>query len=227
MDLSPNMAVLDAAPEPEYHRPMTDARDHWETVWSAKSPEEVSWFQPEPTTSLTLIDSLALHKNDPIVDVGGGASLLVDRLVERGYAQIAVVDISDAALDQAAKRLGAAGDDVTFVVADVRKWWLVLPGVFKLWHDRAVFHFLITDEDQQAYVKALENALAADGFVILATFALDGPEKCSGLPVVRHDAASLSDILGANFRLIEDRFEEHKTPGGTVQKFQWCVFQRV
>lgn len=206
---------------------MTDIRDHWEAVWSAKSPEEVSWFQPEPTTSLTLINSLALHKNDAIVDVGGGASLLVDRLVERGYVQVAVVDVSDAALDRAARRLGPAGDDVTFVVADIRKWWLVLPGVFKLWHDRAVFHFLITDEDQQAYVKVLENALAPGGFVVIATFAPDGPEKCSGLPVARHDAASLAAILGANFRLIEDRREEHKTPSGAVQKFQWCVFSRA
>lgn len=208
-------------------RDNNDARNHWEAVWSAKSPDAVSWFQPEPKTSLTLIDSLALHKDAPIVDVGGGASLLVDRLVGRGFTQVAVVDISDAALDQAAKRLGPAGDDVTFVVADVREWWLVLPGVFTLWHDRAVFHFLTAEEDQKAYVKVLENALTPDGFVIIATFAPDGPEKCSGLPVARHDAASLSAVLGSGFRLIEDRREEHKTPDGNVQKFQWCVFQRV
>ncbi|OAN52450.1 class I SAM-dependent methyltransferase [Magnetospirillum moscoviense] len=203
-----------------------ERKDHWQKVWSTKQADEVSWFQPEPTLSMELIERQALRKDAGIIDIGGGASLLVDRLIERGWHHVAVLDISQAALDQAAERLGPAGDDVTWIEADILEWRPV-PGLFELWHDRAVFHFLTRPEDQKAYRRILMTALVPGGTVILATFAPDGPEKCSGLPVARHDIESLARVLGADFELIETRREDHVTPSGKTQSFTWGVFRRV
>lgn len=203
-----------------------ERRTHWETVWTTKEHESVSWFQPEPTTSLALIAKAGLRKDAGIVDIGGGASHLVDRLLERGYRHLAVLDVSEAALTQSAERLGEMGDDVSWIASDILEWRPV-PGLFELWHDRAVFHFLNRDEEQKAYRNILMTALVPGGWAVLGTFAPDGPEKCSGLPVSRHDAASLARILGADFELIEEMREDHVTPGGNVQKFCWSVFRRV
>ncbi|MGE5547035.1 MAG: class I SAM-dependent methyltransferase [Solirubrobacterales bacterium] len=200
-------------------------RAHWEGVWTTKQPEAVSWFQADPAMSLALIGDVGLRRDAAIIDVGGGASPLVDRLVDRGYVHVAVLDVSAAALAHAAERLGPLGEDVTWIESDVLAWKPV-PGLFDLWHDRAVLHFLTDPADQQAYVRVLETALAPEGTVILATFAPDGPEKCSGLPVARHDGASLTRLLGAGFVLVDERAEEHATPAGGIQKFRWCVFRR-
>lgn len=213
---------------PWYPAAMTetpDRRAHWQRVWTQKSPDAVSWFQPEPAMSVALIQSLSLRKDAGIVDIGGGASLLVDRLTGLGFVHVAVLDVSEAALGHAAERLGPAGDDVAWIASDVLTWQPV-PELFGLWHDRAVFHFLTDPDDRKTYVRVLETALAPDGAVILGTFAPDGPERCSGLPVARHDAASLSGILGPGFALVEERAEEHTTPGGSVQRFRWSVFRR-
>jgi trans-aconitate methyltransferase len=203
-----------------------DRRVHWQKVWTSKQPEAVSWFQPEPTTSLALIAKTDLRQDAGIVDIGGGASLLVDRLLEMNYAHVAVLDVSGAALEVAAERLGPLGDDVTWIESDILEWRPV-PGLFELWHDRAVFHFLTSPEEQKVYRKVMMTALVPGGWAIIGTFAPDGPEKCSGLPVAQHNAASLAHLLGPDFELIEEIREEHHTPGGSVQKFNWCVFRKV
>lgn len=203
-----------------------ERRTHWQEVWTSKQPETVSWFQPEPATSLALIAKAELRKDAGIVDIGGGASVLVDCLLEKGYVHVAVLDVSDAALTVAHERLGPLGDDVAWIESDVLEWRPV-PGLFELWHDRAVFHFLTRPEEQKAYRNVMMTALVPGGWAVIGTFAPDGPEKCSGLPVARHDAASVARILGPDFELIEEVREEHCTPGGKVQKFCWCLFRRV
>ena len=201
-------------------------QSHWQEVWTRKTPEEVSWFQDEPTISLAMIQAARLRRDAAIIDVGGGASTLVDRLTERGYVHVAVLDISDAALRHAAERLGSMGDDITWIESDVLTWNPV-PGLFDLWHDRAVFHFLTDEAGQQAYLAVMRKALGPDATVILACFAPDGPEKCSGLPVCRHDEASLAALLGDEFRLEDSRREVHVTPNGAEQRFVWCRFVRA
>ncbi|CAA7616866.1 class I SAM-dependent methyltransferase [Magnetospirillum sp. UT-4] len=203
-----------------------ERRSHWQEVWTSKAPEGVSWYQAEPAASLALIARAGLSRAAGIVDVGGGASLLVDRLLERGHSQVAVLDVSAAALDVAADRLGAMAEDVTWIESDVLEWRPV-PGLFELWHDRAVLHFLTRPEERKAYRKVMMAALVPGGWAVLGTFAPDGPEKCSGLPVMRHDAGTLSDLLGPDFDLVAEMREEHVTPNGGVQHFTWCLFRRI
>ncbi len=204
---------------------MSGAATHWQKVWTTKQPDEVSWYQDDPALSLDMIAAAGLRKDAAIIDVGGGACLLVDRLLERGYVHVAVLDIAGAALQVAAERLGPLGDDVTWIESGVLDWQPV-PGLFDVWHDRAVLHFLTDPADQARYVEVMTRALGPDATVILATFASDGPERCSGLPVCRHDAASLSALLGPGFRLVEEAQQDHVTPGGASQKFQWARFVR-
>lgn len=205
---------------------MSDAATHWQNVWTTKQPEEVSWHQDDPVLSLAMIRAASLRRDAAIIDVGGGASCLADRLLDLGYVHVAVLDISGAALQQAAERLGPLGDDVAWIESSVLDWRPV-PGLFGLWHDRAVLHFLTDPADQARYVAVMKAALGPEATVIIAAFAPDGPEKCSGLPVRRHDAASLSALLGPDFLLVEEMRQDHVTPGGKVQKFQWCRFLRV
>ena len=208
---------------------MTDAEHrhtHWQDVWTSKAFDKVSWFQDDPRQSLALIAGLSLRRAAGIIDVGGGRSPLAARLVEQGFANVAVLDIAEAALAQAHQELGALGDDITWICADVTRWRPV-PGLFQLWHDRAVLHFLTDAADQQAYVAALKTALAPDGHAVIATFAPDGPSQCSGLPVQRHDGASLAALLGADFVLEREVAETHRTPGGAEQRFRWCLFRRA
>src|SRR5258708_15634599 len=198
---------------------------HWENVYTTKGEKEVSWFQESPAPSLELIALAGLSADASIIDIGGGASRLVDALVERNVGQITVLDVSAAALDVAKQRLGDKAADVEWVVADVTSWQ---PSkTYDLWHDRAAFHFLVDPADQSAYVARLKKAVKAKGWAIIGTFALDGPEKCSGLPIVRYDAASLSAILGADFNLIDTRRHDHTTPWGAVQRFQFSTFRRA
>jgi trans-aconitate methyltransferase len=171
-----------------------------------------------------MIGAVAPAEDDEIVDVGGGASTLVDCLLERGFRRLTVVDISDAALDAARGRLGARAGEVNWVVGDVRG--LHLPRPVALWHDRAVFHFLTRKTDQDAYLSCLLENLRPGGHAILATFGPEGPEKCSGLPVERYDARKLSDRLGARFELLRSLEKIHATPSGAIQQFTYCLFRR-
>jgi 2-polyprenyl-3-methyl-5-hydroxy-6-metoxy-1,4-benzoquinol methylase len=198
--------------------------EHWEGVYSTKSEREVSWFQETPSLSLELIGSTGATQLSPIVDIGGGASRLVDALVDGGYEEVTVLDLSESALAAAKARLGASAAQVTWVVADVVGW--TPRQRYDVWHDRAAFHFLTDAADRTAYVACLREALRPGGHAIIATFALDGPERCSGLPVVRYDARSLGEVLGDAFSLVETRRHDHRTPMGSTQRFQFSLFRR-
>jgi trans-aconitate methyltransferase len=198
--------------------------EHWQKVWRDKTPEAVSWFQADPTPSLAMIDAAGVTPAASVVDVGGGASALVDRLLERGFADVTVLDIAEPALAHARARLGERAAQVAWVCADATAW---RPGRrFDLWHDRAVFHFLTELEQRRAYVAVLEQALVPGGQAVFATFAPDGPDRCSGLPVQRYDCPALAAALGPGFTLVEKRAQDHLTPAGSVQRFCWCRFRR-
>lgn len=202
----------------------SEPQDHWTKVYEEKSPSAVSWFQPEPAPSLHALDRLDTDPSSPFIDVGGGASNLVDALLDRGWQDITVLDIAASALEAAKRRLGEKGNVVHWEVADVTDWKPTRQ--YGVWHDRAVFHFLTAPEQRKAYRQTLEAGVAPNGLVIMATFALDGPEKCSGLPVQRYDSATLSAELGDNFRMVEAWREEHSTPWNATQSFNWCAFRR-
>ncbi len=202
-----------------------DRRKHWETVWETKREDEVSWFQPDAEVSLDLISRCGLGTDSRLIDVGGGASRLVDALLARGFERLTVLDLAEAALATARARLGDRGRSVRWLAADVTRF--TPDETYDLWHDRAVFHFLTDPEDRAAYVRALEQAVGGSGHVIVGTFALDGPERCSGLEIVRYDAASLALALGPSLRLVEERRHEHRTPGGKTQAFTFARFVRV
>lgn len=196
---------------------------HWENVYSAKGETEVSWFQKIPTVSLDLIKTSGVKPDATILDVGGGASRLVDVLLEEGFSAVTVLDLSEKALATAKARLQERAFGVKWIVADITTWNFT--ETYDLWHDRATFHFLIEPKDRAAYIERLTQAVRPHGHVIIATFALDGPERCSGLPIVRYDASSLSKALGRTFQLIETRASEHVTPTGGIQRFQFSRFK--
>ena len=202
-----------------------DRRAHWDSVYRTKREDEVSWFQASPTLSLDLIHAAGVERHASIIDVGGGASRLVDALSDEGFADLTVLDVSEQATETAKARLGARATGVTWIVADVTKW--EPEDSYDVWHDRAAFHFLTAPEDRAAYAQRLLRAVRPGGHVIIGTFALDGPERCSGLPVVRHDADSIGTVLGPSFELIETRRHDHQTPMGGSQKFQFSRFQRA
>jgi SAM-dependent methyltransferase len=205
---------------------MTDARsDHWDKVYREKPPERLSWHQDSPQASLDVLDRLGIGPAAAVIDIGGGISTLVDELLKRGWQDVSVLDISEAALANARQRLGARADQVKWHAADITAW--SPERQYDLWHDRAVFHFLTAPDQRAAYGAALRRALAPGGKLVIATFALDGPEKCSGLPVTRYDARALAAAFGPEFRLIESWTADHTTPWGDRQSFQWCVFDRV
>ena len=197
---------------------------HWENVYATKGEKEVSWFQENPAPSLELMALIGLSEDAAIIDIGGGASRLVDVLLARKFRRLTVLDLSGDALAAARERLGGGGADVKWVVADVTKWEPTQ--IYDLWHDRAAFHFLTDRADQSSYVDRLKKAVKVGGYVIIGTFALDGPERCSGLPIVRHDATTLGKILGSDFTLIDTRRHDHPTPWGAIQRFQFSTFQR-
>jgi len=201
------------------------AKDHWERVYEAKSPQGVSWYQAHADQSLRLIRQTGLPTSASIVDVGGGASTLVDDLLQAGYRHLTVLDLSRAALATAQARLGEEARHVTWLEADVTQ--ATLPAqAYDLWHDRAVFHFLTGERERAAYVAAVMHAVKPGGHVIVATFAEDGPLQCSGLPVVRYSPAGLHAEFGAPFTLLRHEREEHHTPAGAVQKFIYCYCRR-
>ena len=202
----------------------TSRQAHWENVYATKGENEVSWFQQSPAPSLELIVQVGAVSNSAIIDIGGGASRLVDHLVDQGFADVTVLDLSSAALETARARLGARAGRVHWLVADATIWEPVKR--YDIWHDRAAFHFLTDEKDRAAYIERLTRGLKAGGHAIIATFALDGPEKCSGLPVARYDAARLGQTLGPGFRLVHTRQHAHATPWDSRQHFQFSVFQR-
>lgn len=197
---------------------------HWQKVYTTKGEREVSWFQESPAVSLELLAKVGAVPNSAIVDIGGGASRLVDHLIERGFGDVTVLDLSEAALDAAKARLGDRAALVHWVVADVTTWEPAK--AYDIWHDRAAFHFLTDEHDRAAYVTRLVRGLGVGGHAIIATFAPDGPDRCSGLPVMRYDAASLAQILGGAFALVHTLRHEHATPWGSQQMFQFSVFRR-
>ena len=201
-----------------------DPRTHWDGVYTRKRDDEVSWFQRTPTVSLSWIRRLDLPADAPILDVGGGASRLVDHLLADGFRWLTVLDISEAGLAATRARLGAAAGRVDWRGADASDW--TPPHLYRVWHDRAVFHFLTDPGRRQGYLDSLHDGLAAGGSFIVGTFAPDGPERCSGLPVQRYSADDLAARLGDAWRLIATTREDHTTPGGSVQPFTWCHFQR-
>ncbi|MCI0674594.1 MAG: class I SAM-dependent methyltransferase [Phycisphaerales bacterium] len=200
-------------------------KEHWEAVYRTKSPVEMSWYQNRPVTSLGLIEAAEVGRNEPIIDVGGGASTLVDHLLDAGFTDVSVMDVSAAALEHAKRRLGDRAALVKWVEQDVTKF-KQSSGRFALWHDRAVFHFLVDVEDRKAYVQGMKGALKPGGQAIIATFALDGPAKCSGLNVARYGAAQIAAELGDAFELIDAIDETHMTPWNAPQRFCYFRFRR-
>jgi len=202
-----------------------DRRAHWQRVYSTKAEDHVSWFEAAPSVSLRMMEAAGLSDETCVLDVGGGDSHLVDALTARGLDCLAVLDVSEAALARAQARLGDAAAVATWIVADVTGDWSLKP--MDIWHDRAVFHFLTEPADRARYFVHLRQTLKLAGTAIIATFALDGPDKCSGLPVARYSPASLAAELGEGFRLVEAVPHQHQTPWGEAQSFQYSRFVRV
>lgn len=201
-----------------------ELRAHWDEVYSTREETEVSWYQEEPALSLELIRAASVGPGTRVIDVGGGASVLVDRLLDLGYRSPAVLDLSPAALERAKARLGEAAGRVHWIVGDLTR--LPEVGTFDIWHDRAVFHFLTSAADREAYRALVERSLPLGGHLILATFSPEGPDHCSGLPVCRYDAASLAHEVGPSFTLVRSMEERHTTPWGAAQPFVYGLFRR-
>ncbi len=201
-------------------------KEHWEKVYSTKASDDVSWYQVHAEESLRLIHGTGAKKSAAIIDVGGGASTLVDDLMSEGYSNLTVLDLSSAALLAAKSRLGPAASKVNWIEASILD--AVLPRhAFDIWHDRAVFHFLTSSEERHAYVEAVLKAVKPGGHVIVATFAEDGPDKCSGLPVMRYNAQGLHAEFGSPFKLLKHEEEAHHTPAGKIQKFIYCYCRKI
>lgn len=200
-------------------------QEHWNQVYQTKGTQDVSWYQRRPDLSLALIAASSVSKDAGIIDVGGGASTLVDFLLDDGFTRLAVLDLSGAALAHSRSRLGARAGAVEWFEADVTSFQP--PHRFGLWHDRAVLHFLTAADDRRGYVAALQRTLLPGGVAVISTFALDGPPKCSGLEVMRYDESSIQAELGAEFQLQEVRRETHITPWQSEQRFIYFRFQRV
>jgi SAM-dependent methyltransferase len=198
-----------------------DTQAHWERIYGTKAAAEVSWFRPHLETSLALVERVAGDRSASIIDVGGGESTFVDDLIARGYRNITVLDISPVAIEHTKKRLGAASQQVTWLVADITQASLPARS-YDVWHDRAVFHFLTESAQRLAYVRQVASAVKPGGHVIVGAFGPEGPSKCSGLDVMRYDAESLHAEFGPRFRLMESSKELHRTPGGAIQQFLYC-----
>ena len=197
---------------------------HWDSVYRSKDAAQVSWYQAEPQPSLDALDRFGARSDQSFIDIGGGASSLVDSLLGLGWIDLAVLDLARSALDVARDRIGDASSKVDWICADVTDWRPARR--WDVWHDRAVFHFLTGVEQRRAYKQAVATGLSEGGLLLIATFALDGPDKCSGLPVQRYDAPDLQAELGAGFELLDTWREVHTTPWGSEQNFTWCAFRK-
>jgi SAM-dependent methyltransferase len=204
---------------------MTSRQAHWNEVYATKAADKVSWFQARAAMSMRLIATSGASENTAIIDIGGGASVLSDQLLDAGFGDVTVLDISERALRLIKDRLGARAAEVHWIVSDVLAW--TPARAYDIWHDRAVFHFLIDENERGAYRSVLAKGLRKGGTLILGTFADDGPERCSGLPVHRWSADALARELGREFRLSESLREDHRTPWGAVQPFTWARFERI
>ena len=202
-----------------------DRHEHWQRVYTTKGEHHVSWFESVPAVSLRLIEAAGLTPETCVLDVGGGDSRLVDYLAARGLDCLAVLDVSEAALERAQRRLGERATLPIWIAADVTSDWSLTP--MDIWHDRAAFHFLVDVSDRAHYVRHLRETLKLNGSAIIATFALDGPERCSGLPVSRYSPATLAAELGDGFALVESEPHSHQTPSGVLQSFQYSRFLRI
>lgn len=199
---------------------------HWQGVYASRGEGQTSWYREHLDLSLAMIDGLHLALDTPVIDVGGGRSTLVDDLLARGFRDLTVMDLSIEALGQSAARLGAVAAKVHWLAGDITL--AELPAAhYGLWHDRAVFHFLISAEAQAAYIAGAAGSLSAGGYLLLATFAEDGPEKCSGLPICRYGADALATKFATHFSRITDRREIHRTPFGTDQSFTYLLLRRL
>jgi len=197
-------------------------KDHWERVYQKHSSNEVGWYQIYPESSLKLIKNTRVSTDCRIIDVGGGTSKLSRCLLDQGYTQLTVLDISENSLEKAKSQLGVESNRITWIEADVTKHRF--NAQYDVWHDRAVFHFLTKTEERKAYIDSLDQTLALNGHLIIATFSLDAPQKCSGLSIVRYSPDSLQKELGNNFNLVESFLENHVTPSGVAQNFIYCQF---
>ncbi len=211
-------------------------REHWRQIYANRPEDELSWFQSVPTISLDFLlasdlhkdapnhGDAPIHKDAPIIDIGGGTSRLVDALLHRGFTQLTVLDIAPEALQKSQIRLAGSASQVSWLAADITEW--EPDREYQVWHDRAVFHFLTTEPQRRAYRATLEKAIAPGGIVVIGTFALDGPERCSGLSVERYSSETLAVELGPAFRRVASRQEKHITPAGHIQHFQFSQFLR-
>lgn len=198
-----------------------DGKQHWERVHGNKAPDQVSWYRPHLDRSLTFVEQAGLDKSANIIDVGAGASTFVDDLLDRGYRNVTILDISSTAIEGATARLGERAGLVKWLVGDITT--VELPAnYFDFWHDRAVFHFLTASQERQCYVAAVKRALKVNGHIVVATFGPAGPEKCSGLEVARYSPDALHGQFGARFRKVASCAETHKTPWGAEQEFVYC-----
>lgn len=200
-------------------------KSHWEKVYKNKRLDEVSWYQPAPHQSLDFITELAIPPSASIIDVGGGDSLLTDYLLARGYADITVLDISEAAINRAKLRLGKNSDKINWIVSDINN--LSINKKFDCWHDRAAFHFLTTEAQVEKYLSVAKKHIAENGRMVIGTFSTDGPEKCSGLPVRQYSEQSLTILLKSWFEKIKCITADHITPFNTVQNFLFCSFRKI
>ncbi|HWN99959.1 MAG TPA: class I SAM-dependent methyltransferase [Blastocatellia bacterium] len=202
------------------------SKTHWERIYRTKDVAEVSWFQEHAAQSIELIKKTGVSLAAKIIDVGGGASTLVDDLVDQGYSEITVLDISGTALRRSQHRLGQRASLVTWLELDITRAELA-HDFYDVWHDRAVFHFLTNETDRAQYVRAVRRSVKTGGHIIVASFGLDGPEKCSGLNVVRYNAESMHQEFGNDFKLVDTRTEAHHTPFGPDQQFLYCYCRKT
>jgi 2-polyprenyl-3-methyl-5-hydroxy-6-metoxy-1,4-benzoquinol methylase len=199
--------------------------EHWENVYQTKSSAEVSWYEPEPKQPLELILDVAGESRGRVIDVGGGQSFLVDRLLDAGFTQVTVLDISQTAIEATKARMGERASQVEWIAADITQRDSL--GTFDIWHDRAVFHFVTDPDDRKHYVELLKRSLPNGGHFIVETFAKGGPEKCSGLPICQYDDASMREAMGSSFSPVNSGEYLHTTPTGKPQQFFYGLYKRV
>ncbi|MCW9025208.1 MAG: class I SAM-dependent methyltransferase [Gammaproteobacteria bacterium] len=201
-----------------------DRKAHWDNIYTSKDHKGVSWYQESPDISLQLLDKVGATVDDRIIDIGAGASTLVDALISKGYSNISILDISDNALSIVKQRLGGNASLPSYYTSDVTGFSPECQ--FDIWHDRAVFHFLTQAEDRDKYASRLDALLSDNGKIIIGTFSLNGPKQCSGLDIEQYDEKKITNVLGKHFELIDTCVDVHKTPGGMKQEFMYFLFGR-
>ncbi|MDH5571798.1 MAG: class I SAM-dependent methyltransferase [Gammaproteobacteria bacterium] len=204
---------------------MSNRKDHWETIYTSKDTHQVGWYQESPVISIQMLNRICATKEQSVLDVGAGASVLVDELIKLGYRDISLLDISAAAFTVVKERLGKNSDIPDYYISDVTSF--EVKRRFDIWHDRAVFHFLTVPEDRKKYIACMNKLLSRDGRVIIGTFSLNGPTQCSGLDIVQYDKNKMANELGDGFKIIETHTDVHTTPGGKKQEFMYFIIRRA